>query len=478
MQLPAAFIDQMHTLLGDDECARFLDALGAEPPVSVRLNEAKTTRRQQSDYEALERNPWCDTGRALPHRPAFTTDPLFHAGTYYVQESASMFVAHALAVITQSVVPPSDHAPLRVLDLCAAPGGKTTLALSVLPPDTLLVANEYVRKRSWILAENVIKWGAPNVIVTNNNAASFAAARDAFDIVLCDAPCSGEGMFRKDPASIAEWSEDNVRLCAARQRDILADVWDCLRPGGVLIYSTCTYNTAENEDNAHWIATALGAQFVPLCPAPEWNVRGSLTEDVPQDSVCRFLPHRTRGEGFFVTALRKDGDAPTHRPFPAIAAARRQQAPSVPAAVRSWVSADDCFWTQRPDTSDTSTMVLTAFPSAHRDALVWALAHLNVLHAGIGVAAVRSTGHKGQPLVSPLHSLAMSTRLCRGAFPEVALTRDQALDYLRAASLVLPSCTQRGHVLLTFEDSPLGFAKNIGARANNLYPEQWRIRNA
>ena len=295
--LPTAFTDSLRTLLGDGEARALCDALQGEPPASIRMNRLKTALVPQG-----EPVPWCPEGTYLPHRPTFTFDPMLHAGGYYVQEASSMFVAYAL----RSHMP---QYPLMVLDLCAAPGGKSTLLRSILPDGSLLVANEVVRSRVQVLAENLAKWGHPGVVVTNNDPADFAPLAGMFDVILADVPCSGEGMFRRDPASVGEWSPAAVDACVERQRRIVDAIWPCLKPGGLFIYSTCTYNPHEDEEQVRRMRDELGAEVLPVASVPaEWGITGNLLpgEDFP---VYRFLPHRTRGEGFFLALMRKETDA-------------------------------------------------------------------------------------------------------------------------------------------------------------------------
>lgn len=281
LALPPLFIDRMQRLLRDDYAAFEQAVVDTESPVSIRFNPDKSV----IDVTAYPSVAWSGgVGFYLPQRPAFTFDPLFHAGVYYVQEAASMFLGE---VIRQWI-----HQPVRYLDLCAAPGGKTTHALSLLPQGSLVVGNEYVRTRAAILAENVTKWGAPFSVVTNNSAADWGAYTHFFDVVATDVPCSGEGMFRKDSEAIAEWSPAAVTACAARQRDILSDVWNALRPGGLLIYSTCTYNIEENEAMIAFLVEQYGAEPLPVIIQPEWGISSALQGDMP---VYRFMPHRTKG---------------------------------------------------------------------------------------------------------------------------------------------------------------------------------------
>ena len=241
MKLPSEFEARTLEWMGEETYRALEAALQTEPPVSIRVNRTKW-----SGEVAGEPVLWASAGVYLSQRSTFTFDPLFHAGCYYVQEASSMFVEQVLRTYITG--------PVVMLDLCAAPGGKSTHARSVLPVGSLLVANEVMRNRSQVLAENLIKWGNAEVVVTNNDPADFTSLTEVFDVVLADVPCSGEGMFRKDPVAVEEWSTDNVQVCWQRQRRILADIWPALKPGGLLIYSTCTYNREEDEENVAWIA--------------------------------------------------------------------------------------------------------------------------------------------------------------------------------------------------------------------------------
>ncbi|MDR0422823.1 MAG: RsmB/NOP family class I SAM-dependent RNA methyltransferase, partial [Proteiniphilum sp.] len=293
MNFPADFISSVRPLLGEGTDL-LLRALKERAPVSIRLNPFKATRNPMRLSTPLQPVPWSRWGYWLEERPAFTFDPLFHAGYYYVQEASSMFVEHLVRGLTV--------APSVCLDLCAAPGGKSVSLLSALPAGSLLVCNDPVLRRAHVLAETLTKFGHPGVMVTHSAARDFAAFPHLFDLVLADAPCSGEGMFRREAAAVEEWSTRNVEMCAARQREILRDVWPALKPGGVLIYSTCTYNRLENEDNALRMANELGAEFVRVETGDDWGISPSFDDRV---SAWRFFPHRTRGEGLFVTVLRK-----------------------------------------------------------------------------------------------------------------------------------------------------------------------------
>ena len=379
--------------MGEERFNRYLEAFNEEPPTSIRLNRLYPSSVPCAKEDKV---PWCEEGYYLEGRPQFTFDPLFHAGCYYVQEASSMFISHVLRHLVKT--------PVNMLDLCAAPGGKSTAARSVLPEGSTLVSNEPIPTRAQILLENITKWGWPDCTVTNNYPRDFRKAtgrrrnvgneaKARFDVILCDVPCSGEGMFRKDPSTIGEWSQQNVEKCWRLQREIIADAWECLNPGGILIYSTCTFNTKENEENVRWILDEYEAEPIPIPTQQEWHITGSLLEgfDAP---VYRFIPGISRGEGLFVCAIRKGGTPSNHGPSPKI------------------------------------------------------LSKLKVL----------------------------TTDLPQGEFPQAELSYTEALNYLRGEALVLPADTPRGLVTVTYRSIPLGPVKNIGNRANNLYPKPWRIK--
>ena len=432
MQLPEDFIRETRLLMGEDRFNRFLGAFDEEAPVSIRINprysrseECGVLSEKCSEAEsAPESNltphsslltpqikvPWCPEGFYLSGRPQFTFDPLFHAGCYYVQEAASMFVTHILRAVANSCVPSvasgiaesslfTLHSSLNVLDLCAAPGGKSTAMRTVLPEGSILVSNEPNPTRAQILLENITKWGWPDCIVTNNYPRDFRKAKAKFDLILCDVPCSGEGMFRKDPQAISEWSLQNVEKCWRLQREIVADAWECLNPGGLLIYSTCTFNIKEDEENVRWIIDTYDAEPLTIPTDPSWNITGSLLPgfDAP---VYRFIPGITRSEGLFVCVLRKFGGTEVRR-----------------------------YGGSRYDYRQMK---------------------------GLSI------------LVPPLHHTPVP--------PTIDLPYSDALKYLRGEALVLPPGTPQGIVTVTYKGVPLGPVKNIGSRANNLYPKPWRIK--
>lgn len=456
MELPVAFTDYTRALMGAEEYNKLVESLDREQPVSIRLNEDKLADSSSSLFHAPYPSvPWSDTGFYLPERLTFTFDPLFHAGCYYVQEASSMFVEQVLKQYL------ADE-PVVMLDLCAAPGGKSTHARAVLPEGSLLVANEVIRNRSRILAENLTKWGHPGILVTNNVPADFSSMKDFFDVILTDLPCSGEGMFRKDPVAVSEWSPGNVEICRQRQRHIISDIWPSLKPGGLLIYSTCTYNTKENEENIRWIQDKFGAEVLPLDVRESWRITGSLLsgEDFP---VYRFLPHKTRGEGFFLAVLRK--------PWRNVRQLRRKgiKAPGLPkeqlSTVREWLLMPDHYEFILNENS------VSAFPRCHLSELSALYSSFRIVQSGIPVARLKGKDQLPDP------ALALSLSLNSEAFSRENIGYEQAISYLRKEAVTLTDTSSRGIVLLIYKHIPLGFVKNIGNRANNLYPQEWRIRS-
>lgn len=446
MNLPKDFISRTEKWLNNDYPA-FESALLAESPISIRLNRAKTEAMLSS-----VKVPWCESGFYLKERPSFTFDPLFHAGTYYVQEASSMFLEQA---IKQWV-----NEPKTVLDLCAAPGGKSTHLRSLLPNDCLLVSNEIIRNRSYILAENLMKWGDPNIIVTQNRADDFSNLTHFFDAIVVDAPCSGEGMFRKDPASINEWSVANVENCAIRQQDILNNIWPALRPGGILIYSTCTYNLEENENNIALFAEQFSAEVLPINLDKNWNISNQLDGDLP---TYRFYPHKNEGEGFFLAVLRKPVDE--HRYSHKSPKTKKKEVIKIPDIAKKWLLNADNF------NFDVDQQRLYAFPKQFEKELIVIAAHCHIIHRGILLGEI-----KGKDIV-PHQNLALSIALNQDYFHKKEIDYQTAISFLRCEALSLDD-TPIGYVLLTYQNQSLGWVKNLSNRANNLYPQEWRIRSA
>ncbi|MBO4658482.1 MAG: hypothetical protein J5637_02545 [Prevotella sp.] len=454
MTLPEAFLTHCREIMGETLFTQLERGLSSTPTASIRLNPCKSDDRAVNPVLSPRQVAWCPRGVYLGERPNFTFDPLLHAGAYYVQEASSMFVDE---VLRQTV-----HQPITALDLCAAPGGKTTTLLSALPEGSVVVCNEYIRQRAHILAENIAKWGHPHVVVTNNSTSDIRRCGVEFDLILADVPCSGEGMFRKDEGAIAEWSEQNVRHCSLLQREILEDAWACLRPGGWLVYSTCTLNIHENEENIAWAIHHLGAQLQEVETPASWGITGSLGPTL-KGKVCRFIPGVSEGEGLFMALLQKPSDRLSTKEKHKNK--RQRQQPGLPEEVRGWLTDSNSYTIRQYGNT------LTAVPQQWA-ALYDSLSSLRIIHGGVPLGTRR-----GRDLL-PSAALALSNMLRRDAFGQYDADYTTAIAYLRNEAITLPSDTPRGIVLVTYHDMPLGFVKNIGNRANNLYPQEWRIRSS
>ena len=465
MELPRTFVERILRDLGTTEGEALCRALDGEACVSIRVNPAKAEglRGEQPArvsevlpmLTAAGRVPWCADGFLLAGRPSFTFDSDFHAGAYYVQEAASQFVGCLLQG------GPTSGA--RILDLCAAPGGKTTLYASLVGRGGLVVANEIDRRRASVLADNVRKWGTGNVVVTTCEPHAVCDCEAWFDVVAVDAPCSGEGMFRKDPAARGEWSENNVRQCAARQDNILREAWRALRPGGTLIYSTCTFNRDEDEGSLErmlaWAGDEVAAPY-PVDVDPAWGI---VEGEVGPFRTFRFFPHRTVGEGFFAAVARKAPDAPGRQRLPK---GRRSMA-----APADRASAGELRrWVREPDRMVFGTVAGTGYAwyGEQAEAVKTLSEALPVICSGVALGQL----FKGR--LKPDPALAFFDGLERGAVPVAGLDDEQALRYLRRQEVAAGALAE-GVNLVTARGRALGFAKRIGARVNNMYPNSLRI---
>ena len=459
--LPKELLISLEGLPGYDAAAfEAIHASGAQV-TSVRVNPAKlkdfgleaqpggSAQERLPVLSGATRIPWSSWGYYLPQRPSFTLDPLFHAGTYYVQEASSMFLEQALRQTVDL------EKPLRVLDCCAAPGGKSTLLQSLISPDSLLVSNEVIRNRVTILRENLVKWGAANTIVTNNDPRDFAGLQNYFDVIVIDAPCSGSGLFRREPEAIAEWSPANVQLCSQRQQRILADCWPALRDGGMLIYSTCSYSREEDEDILDWLSSDLSAESCRLELRPEWNIVETRGKNGAWG--YRFYPDRLEGEGFFIACVRKtDGGS--------FVAPRKINAPeriSKKEQELLWVRSDIplYFFRHQEQVHALPAMLAADLP------ILQSACYLKKAGITLGTLTARE--------FIPEHDLAMST-IIAAELPSVPLDRQQALQYLRKEELHVESAI-RGWALVHYEDHNLGWVKILPNRWNNYYPKEWRI---
>ena len=440
MDLHPLFLERIRNDFGG-EADSFINAIGHDAVVSVRANHRKLTEVCLSD-----RVPWCSSGFYLSQRPVFTLDPLFNAGAYYVQEASSMFLEQAVRQHAQL----SDNSV--VLDLCASPGGKSTHLLSLMNGRGLLVSNEYVGQRVASLRENITKWGFPNSVVTNAAPADFGKCGGLFDVIVIDAPCSGEGMFRKDEQAVREWSVENVQMCAKRQREILKDVFPALKEGGLLVYSTCTYNTAEDEQNVEWICNELGGEFLPISVDAQWNIT-----ETPFG--YHFYPHKTRGEGFFLAAIRKTADDLSVR-----VKSQKIKEPAGGKQVKKWIADSDQFIF-----GETNDKMLIAALAKFHDVVTVLKGNMKVVQSGLAVAQV-----KGNDFL-PAPPLALSSCLRKEEFQIVDLDWKQAMVFLKRENLVLADAP-KGWLLASFNKVPIGWIKNLGNRSNGYFPAEWHVR--
>ena len=473
--LPKVFLSSLEGVAGFDAASFEAVHASGRQVTSVRLNPAKWRGggdvsgvwRGDEDNSGIWRGdagmqvqmkkiPWSSWGYYLSERPSFTFDPLFHAGAYYVQEASSMYLEQALRQTVEL------SRPLKVLDLCAAPGGKSTLIQSILPEDSLLVSNEVIRSRAGVLQENMIKWGAAGVVVTNNDPADLGRLENYFDVIVVDAPCSGSGLFRREPEAIEEWSPDNVQLCHQRQQRILSDIWPALRKDGVLIYSTCSYSKEEDEEILDWMITALGATSCQLQVDPAWHIVESQSEKGGYG--YRFYPDKLEGEGFFIAAVRKEeGDTFTYPK------SKRQGIEKLSRKdveeLKGWVKEVEALSFFRHED------MIRALPAALMEDLSYLQSFCYLKKAGVLL---------GKPSVKefiPEHELAMSTMIGE-QLSAVELSREEAIGYLRKDELRMAGDKlqgARGWTLVRYQGQNLGWIKVLPNRINNYYPKEWRI---
>lgn len=464
MNLPATFKEYATQALGEKIANTLFEEIAkGEECTSVRVNPYKM------DVATLEDNftstaetklspvKWSRFGSYLSQRPLFTLDPLFHAGGYYVQEAGSMYMELAANAIGEDYF----GQRLNLLDLCAAPGGKSTHLSSIIGDDSILVANEVIKSRAAILAENVAKWGKDNIVVTNNDPADFGAFEGFFNLIVVDAPCSGEGLFRKDSQAIEEWSPANVNLCAQRQQRILADIWPALKPGGYLIYSTCTYNKFENDSNLQYMQREFGAEVVEI-PLP-----AGLGILKTAEGGIQFVPGQIASEGQFIAVLRKGGED----------------------LVQEYTSAPKRNKGEKKGQKELFEKNCTLLPDnyiktlhgdlvkGYRDTLYERIkfieGRLRIVLSGVATAT-----KKGKDYI-PHADLALMDTFCKNPMPKgittVEVGRKDALKFLAKEPLLFPNAPT-GYLLLTYRGLGLGFVKNLGNRSNNLLPMARRIR--
>jgi 16S rRNA C967 or C1407 C5-methylase (RsmB/RsmF family)/NOL1/NOP2/fmu family ribosome biogenesis protein len=444
LQLPEALIADIKEVKGFDEAA-FLAAHETSAITSVRRHPLKEGVTING-----EKVPWSSTGIYLAERPVFTLDPAFHAGAYYVQEASSMFLEQAWRHAV-----PTDK-PVRILDLCAAPGGKTTLLASLLQPESLLISNEVIRSRASILHENAIRWGYTNNWVTSNDPRDFTSLSGYFDAIVIDAPCSGSGLFRKDPGALKEWSEANVQLCSARQQRIIADIWPALKQAGVLIYATCSFSPAEDEDILDHVREEYNAETIRIPLEESWGIVETISDKGMYG--YRFSPDKVKGEGFFIAAIRKTDSTQVLKP----AKGRIQNLNKIKDQASHLLSRQDIQLIMPVKDQ------YHAIGSAHEADYMLLSQALYFRKAGLEL---------GQPTPKewlPAHDVALSVDAAQD-LPCIDVSREAALKFLKREDMDTEQMP-RGWNIVKFNNLGLGWIKVLQNRANNHLPKHWRIR--
>ena len=453
MNLPSEFLERMKNLLGN-EFEQFLNSYQTPSPVSIRLNPLK----KNNGFENEENVSWCEKGKYLKSRPQFVFDPLFHAGTYYVQEASSMLIAQAIDFSRD----------LKVLDLCAAPGGKSTLLASFLSGNSLLVSNETIKSRVKVLQENIIRWGNPNVMMTNNDSSDFSVLENYFDVIVADAPCSGEGMFRKDEEAIRQWSEKHILHCAERQKRILKNIIPSIKENGLLIYSTCTFSLEENEKMMEWVLSEYPDLFEPVkLNFPEkWNIaNGHHADKIIQENAYRLYPHQVNGEGLFLFCLKKRNKNNEQNGYKnsngnsGFKKIRKNEIKFLNDYLSGKIQVELFLKNNK----------IYAYPENLSDEMIFLQERLNVILRGIFLGEI-----KGNDFV-PAHDFAMSN-LPGENIHRIELSKEDALKFLKKEQIHSPVPLYFDWALATYQQVSLGWFKVVNHKLKNYFPMDWRIR--
>jgi NOL1/NOP2/sun family putative RNA methylase len=427
LTIPQRLIEMLRSQNEFDELAFTQVHQSGEQVTSIRMNPAKGI--QHSTFNIQHKVPWSEYGFYLEERPSFTADPLFHAGAYYVQEASSMFLEE---VLKQTV---NLSQPLKVLDLCAAPGGKSTLIQSLISEKSLLVSNEVIKSRVNVLSENITKWGAANVIVTNNDPKDFQRLQNYFDVIVIDAPCSGSGLFRKDPEAINEWSEQNVQHCSQRQQRILTDIIPSLKNDGILIYSTCSYSQKEDEDIVDWIVKEYQLSNIRLIVKNEWGIIES--QSCEQNSYgYRFYPDKVKGEGFYISAFRKNGCSENINELIKSKNKSEKLSAGEISVMSPYINEIDNFFFIKQNDE------VIAIPKFFENDLSIIQSSLYIKKAGIKIGSIIRNE------LIPHHELALSMILQKN-ISAIETDRETALNYLRKQEIKIDSSV-KGWVVLTY----------------------------
>ena len=464
-QLPGKLLDSLEGVKGFNketfkeihESNERITAIRLNPLKSKRAlfkkEEVKETQERETIFEGMQHIPWTNYGYYLPARPFFTFDPLLHGGAYYVQEASSMFLEQCLKQLVDL------NSGIKILDLCAAPGGKSTHIQSLINEKSLLVSNEVIKTRVNILIENLSKWGAVNNIVTNNDPRDFSRLENYFDVIVIDAPCSGSGLFRRDPDTIKEWSPEAVDMCSLRQQRILSDVYPALKQNGILIYSTCSYSAEEDEEICDWICEHFNAEALTVGINPQWGIveTSSIKHHAPG---YRFFPDRLKGEGFFISCFRKKDGEESFDSYP-----KKNKLLKLSASEKEMVEP----WLRNPSAHNLYHLEqdVFAFPVTMDQELAVVHANLYTKKAGVRI------GRLVKKELLPDHELALS-EIANETILSISLKKEEALQYLRKEEVKFEA-GDKGWALVKYEGVNLGWVKLLGNRINNYYPKEWRI---
>lgn len=443
-EFPEDFLRNLEEAL-PHEFEGVLRSLQEKPEVSIRLNPNKKVTLQ---FQNLKQVEWCPSGYYLNERPNFSQDPNFHSGSYYVQEASSMMLWKVLEFLYPQNV--SNH---QILDICAAPGGKSTLLQSFFGNENLIIANEIDRKRTEILNENAAKWGAKNLWVTSNPSSAFSNIKGQFNCILLDAPCSGEGMFRKDDFAIQQWSNQLIQSCIEKQSEILENLWPCLQENGFLIYATCTFNRKENEENLANFCEKHHAESISLKHLEEFGACYSLYNEI---HALRMLPGKVRGEGLFISVLKKK-DSATNIVFK-----EKKNQFKIRFPLQVLQDQNQFLFEEYHDAFH--AIDLNFVNAYHR-----LKKHVYFLKIGVKIGQVK------YDKFIPDAALALSQELDENSFEKIELSKNEALAYLNLQT-VHKSNSKKGYQLVCFNSLPLGWINNVGSRSNNLYPKYWKLR--
>ncbi|MBP7399774.1 MAG: RNA methyltransferase [Chitinophagales bacterium] len=448
-EFPENFLNNIHSAAGFN-AETFIKAHDENAPVSIRINPKKNYCEFEKDAQVA----WCENAMFLKERPVFTLDPLLHAGCYYVQEASSMFSGFAVQHCMDL------NKPIKVLDLCAAPGGKSTDIISILSPESILVSNELVKQRVQILKENMLKWGYENEIITHNEAKHFSALPQYFDAILIDAPCSGSGLFRKDAHAMQHWNLNNLQMCSQRQEKILEDVLPALKENGILIYSTCSYSIEEDENITDLLINKYGFQSIAIPILADWNI---IEVNTPAGGIgYRFYPDKVKGEGFYISVLRNTKAIENNQLYKTKESLIQDVTPTEKSIVSEWINdiaLHDFFKINN---------TIIALPKNILAEIKLLATKLLVLQSGIALGEI-----KGKDFI-PAHAFAMSS-LLKDTIPKFELDKKSALQYLRKQEIHLTG-DFKGWAIVCYKNQSLGWIKKLPNRINNYYPAEYRIR--